>query len=615
MGIAKPIKNPFMGLLMVWIFLVGGTEALASNTMLMFVGEDLEVLTIASRKEEAAWSAPAIASVVAREEIWQAGTDTVSKALEDRPGFHMNHTEKGSTPYLRGIPYSVLFLFDTVPMGSGITKSEQNIDYQTSLAPVKRIEIVRGTGSVLWGADAFAGVVNVVPLSGREFQGVETGVIISSSDVPGEAYMNWGKRSGTWSSFLSVSGRSSAYDDESFNTVKFWSGGSGPESPVTRYGFGSLEDSHYINLYGSLSFREWLNLSVGLADNKNAYVVSDWDEDYSWEEQTGNSGGMCKLEAVKRLGRDNGVRFTGYHTWNSQNLFFIDNQFETQESSWYGEMIYDHSLFNSSGLFTLGTSFRLDDFNDIPVWKGYLPDFLGPENAYFLPEVRRINVENSLKSVFTQYRHNFGNIEAWVGIRYDDHEEFEDKNSYNSGVAWNLGDFIFKAICGTAYRKPSARQLLEVGGDSLEKIRNFSAQLSWRRQDTRAALTLFNNRIDNHVNQDRYAGAGLSTPNSQTINGVEIEFSHSFTPSLSISGSMTFLDNTGADETYLYNDYTYIDPNGNSVRHFETLEYAYDSGPKRMGSLKAVWKMTDHLILLPELNYFSKKNIILPCTG
>jgi len=37
------------------------------ETMLMFVGEDLEVLSIASRRQESAWQAPAVAQVVTRQ--------------------------------------------------------------------------------------------------------------------------------------------------------------------------------------------------------------------------------------------------------------------------------------------------------------------------------------------------------------------------------------------------------------------------------------------------------------------------------------------------------------------------------------------------------------------
>ncbi|MBW2204135.1 MAG: TonB-dependent receptor plug domain-containing protein [Deltaproteobacteria bacterium] len=156
----------------------GGAASAENDTVLMFVGEDLEVLSIASRREEGAWQAPAVAEVITRKDLWEQGVRTLSQALEMTPGFYMAQKEWGSESYLRGIPNSTLLLYDTVvPMGSNATKSLQPLDYELSLAPVKRIEIVRGPGSVLWGPDAFAGIVNVVPLTGKDLDGVETGIL------------------------------------------------------------------------------------------------------------------------------------------------------------------------------------------------------------------------------------------------------------------------------------------------------------------------------------------------------------------------------------------------------------------------------------------------------
>ena len=186
-------------------------------------------------------------------------------------------------------------------------------------------------------------------------------------------------------------------------------------------------------------------------------------------------------------------------------------------------------LFRSSkGLVTLGGSWRQDQFDRVPVWDSFYPTYFDERNYIdetypgVLPGVDQINFENTLVSVFSQYRHEFDALEIWAGARYDDHDEYEDKVSYNAGFAWNLGDFIFKSLYGTAYRNPFAKQLQENGENKLEKIQNINAQLSWKNADSQAAVTIFRNEIENHVIEDRYVGAGLSTPNSQTIDGIEL---------------------------------------------------------------------------------------------
>jgi outer membrane receptor for ferrienterochelin and colicin len=611
MGVILIKKSVIIQIVLFVVLLCEG-GAKASDTMLMFVGEDLEVLTIASRREEAAWSAPAIADVITRTDWEQKGAVTISQALEGTPGFYMNQTEKGSVPYLRGIPNSTLFLFDTVPMGSGVRKSDNRIDYETSLAPIKRIEIIRGAGSVLWGADAFAGVVNAVPLSGRDFSGIETGLIMSSNDAPGEAYLNFGHNSTNWSSFLFVSGRQAIENDDPFNVVTFWNDGEYAEPIGTRYGQGKPQDSKYVNFYGSMTYADWLTLSMKVSDSRNAYTVSDWDKAYAWEEQVSGTSCLYKLEASKKINPDAGFRITGYYSTAGQDHSIVGEELDSEEASLFGEIIYDQSLLHSKGLVTLGTSWRRDQSERIPVWDSFYPRYFEVDNPSLLPVVDQINFENTLASVFGQYRHEFNAVEVWAGARYDDHDEYEDKISYTTGFAWNLGDYIFKSLYGTAYRTPFAKQLQVDGDNKLEKIQNINAQLSWKNSDTRVAATVFRNEIENHVIEDRYAGAGLSTPNRQTIDGVELEFARQMTDRLKLSGSFTFFRNSGPNETYLYNDYSYQDGYGNWIKHYQNLEHAYDAGPDTMGSAKAVWQITDQITLVSELMYFSERTLYYP---
>ncbi len=599
-------------ILMAAVILLWVSGVLASDTMLMFVGEDLEVLSIASKKEEAAWSAPAIAQVITREEFEKKGAFTIAQSLDDVTGFYVEKNEKGSAPYLRGVPDSVLFLYDIIPVGSGVQKSSYMIDREISLASVKRIEVIRGTGSVLWGPNAFAGVVNVVPMTGMDFQGLETGGLYSSLDQEKGAYLNYGIKKQAWSSFLSVSGLSAKEDDNNFNVKRFWNDGIIPEPIDTRYGSGVVDDSTYVELYSSISLDDWLTLSARISDSKNAFAVSDWEKNYNWEETISSSIYNFKIEASKNIDMDSGIRFTGYFSGTDLDHGIVDREFSQKEESVFGELIYDKSLFAANGLATLGTSWRKDRYNAITVFKSFYPDFFIPENLYFLPEVEQSDFENELLSIFGQYRHKVERLELWAGARYDDHDQYEAKTSYSAGFAWNFSDYIFKSIYGTAYRTPFAKQLDEYGGSSLEEIKSVNFQLAWKSNNKKAALTLFRNKIDNHVIEDRYAGAGLSTPNSQTIDGAELEFDLNLTDNLKISGNITMLDSKGPDETYFYNDYSFIDEDGEIIKHYQELNYEYDPGAPIMFNFSAAWNITKNIILVPELKYFSERTIYYP---
>ena len=604
-------------ILAVWVF-VGILTGVAwgADTMLMFVGEDLEVLSIASRREEAAWSAPAIAGVVKRTDMQERGATTLAEALEGTPGFYMNRTEKGFVPYLRGIQNSALFMYDTVPMNSGIRKSDVSIGYETSLASVKRLEVVRGAGSVLWGPDAFAGMVNVVPLTGKDFQGIETGLLADSHDFPGEIYMNWGAKGEGWNSFLSVSGRKVADNEDPFNVVRFWNGGvSYPDRPEpigTRYGYGEAEDSRYLHLYGNISFGEFLTLSARIDDNRQADTVENWSGDYAWQEKEKGQARVFKVEASKSFGLNTGVRFTGFYSQSILDQTIVDYTYDQEESSVYGEIILDQSLWRAKGLATLGISMRRNEYDNVPVWQSYVPDYFTQYNLLVLPVMWQGSFDNRLSSVFGQYRHDFSPLEFWMGARYDDHDQYNHAVSYNFGLAWNFGNFIVKGLFGTAFRTPFPQQLQSDETGELEKIKNTSVQVAWKAQETKVSMTMFRNSIRGHVIEDRYQGAGLSTPNEQTIYGVELEAEHRLTDDLSVSGNLTLLGNSGPNETYLYKDYVEEDDDGNLVNYYNALDYAYESGPDIMGTVRAVWQLSDDIRLVPELRYFSSQSYYSP---
>ncbi len=597
------VKYPVLPLvLFISLVLFGVCPGFASDTMLMFVGEDLEILSLASRREEAAWNAPAIAHVITWETIDNAGDATIADLLEKTPGFYVNEREQGSVPYLRGIPDSALFLFDTVSMGSGANKSYHNIDNEVFLTSVKRIEIVRGAGSVLWGPDAFAGVVNVVPFTGADFQGVETGVGGSSLDESRSAFVKYGVDKGRWSSFVSVSARSVQEDDDTYNVVKFWNDGGTAAPELERMGSDTLDDSQYYEVYSSISFDRWLTLSARVSDANKVYTVSDGTGDYTWKEERSNPTRTFKVEASKSTGIDSGIRFTGYYTDYDLDLDIIDKAFDQSEQSLYGELIYDQSLFTGDGLLTTGVSWRENKFSDTLVWKSFMPNYLEENESNWLPIFETKDYENRLGSVFGQYRHRFSSLELWAGVRSDDHDQFEDKVSYSLGAAWSFSPgLLLKTIYGTAYRTPFASQVSQDDDIALEHINSTNVQLAWMPgKETKVSLTLFRNEIDNHVVEDRYEGVGLSSPNSQTIDGAELEWDFKLTDRLSFAGNVTVLNNSGSDETYLYSWY---DVGDDPV--YTILNYDYDAGAETMANLSLNWRVTDHITVVPELRYFS----------
>jgi outer membrane receptor protein involved in Fe transport len=442
----KFTKISFIGALFLWLCLLPQPSLWADSegpppehddTMLMFVGEDLDALSIASRRQESAWQAPAVAQIITREELEERGVRTLSDALTMIPGFYMAKREWGTQPYLRGIPDSVLFLYDTIPMTSDITKSVHPMDHELSLAPVKRIEIIRGPGSVLWGPDAFAGIVNIVPMTGKDLEGVEAGLLYGAQKEEEGFFFNIGHDAGLWDTFLSVSGLRRQEDDKLYNLVRFWGDGKTPVSPLERYGEGELDRARYFEITGNFSFRDWMTISGRISDYKRPYTISGPETEIRWPEARSAPFSFLKLEAKKELNRSSLLRFTGFYNYLNIESEVIDRDLEQNEHTYYGEIIYDKSFMAGQSILTGGLSYRKKRINNAPIWESYLPDYLGPENEYFLPIIAEEDYNTRLWSVFAQYTQKFGDVDCWLGLRNDRHDEYKDHLSYNAGLSWS----------------------------------------------------------------------------------------------------------------------------------------------------------------------------------
>jgi len=111
--------------------------------------------------------APAVAAVITAEEIEAMGATTLEEVLETVPGLHVvlsTFNRTNSCYSIRGIltkeNAQVLLLPDGHPIRYSV-KGNRPDTFNTSTANISRIEVIRGPGSALYGADAFAGTMDI----------------------------------------------------------------------------------------------------------------------------------------------------------------------------------------------------------------------------------------------------------------------------------------------------------------------------------------------------------------------------------------------------------------------------------------------------------------------
>lgn len=130
--------------------------------------------SLGSGREESALDAPAIVRVYTQDDIRQLGLRTLSDVIRITPGFTMITDVDDQVVGTRGIVSDNNSKFVVLLNGHNLTSSfNQGINpnhlFPMTLENVKRIEVLTGSGSVLWGSGALLGVFNIVTEDGDSF--------------------------------------------------------------------------------------------------------------------------------------------------------------------------------------------------------------------------------------------------------------------------------------------------------------------------------------------------------------------------------------------------------------------------------------------------------------
>ncbi|MCF7764599.1 MAG: TonB-dependent receptor [Verrucomicrobia bacterium] len=134
-------------------------------------------VTSVSRKEESLSRVAAAVHVIDQDEIRRSGVNSIADALRMTPGLSVGRANSRewaitSRGFNGTFANKLLVLMDGrsiyTPLFSGVFWEETD----TVLEDIDRIEVIRGPGATMWGANAVNGVVNIITKSAEQTQGV-----------------------------------------------------------------------------------------------------------------------------------------------------------------------------------------------------------------------------------------------------------------------------------------------------------------------------------------------------------------------------------------------------------------------------------------------------------
>ena len=182
----------------VCVFFFLSTTALADEELEMLYASE-GMISLPTGADQPLSRAPAVASVITAEDIAAIGAVDIDDVLETIPGIHVGRSPRSNLPIftIRGIfsnnNSQVLILINGVPATSIFLGERGQAWGGMPVKNISRIEVVRGPGSALYGADAFAGTINIITKSAKEIDGSEVGASVGSNNILSTWFLH-GKR-------------------------------------------------------------------------------------------------------------------------------------------------------------------------------------------------------------------------------------------------------------------------------------------------------------------------------------------------------------------------------------------------------------------------------------
>ncbi|HOY66735.1 MAG TPA: TonB-dependent receptor [Candidatus Ozemobacteraceae bacterium] len=446
-----------------------------------------QVVVTATRRESAMETSPATMYVITEEDIRRSPALTLSDLLRRVPGFQTKTwLSEFTNTSLRGmvgasvINERILWMIDGVPVND-VRDGGIWTDITIPLSHVKRIEVLSGPGSALYGANAFLGVVHIITRDPEDYL---------HDDLTGKFQTSF-ETYDTVLSELAVAGNNGGaswlWDLHLDSTT-----GPGITRDRNRPGADKHSDRQWGYLYGKYKFGN-NKLNVGMRRVDQEYDGADFAvyDLYKWRR------GEEWIDWHHGKTRENGDRDSLVLSWHGYDEDFyhfadIPNlNYDIDSYRWYLNLQRDmcprgrHRISFGTGL--RSEHYRGDDF---------------------IPTRRSFSKENF--NLFFQDEINLAHLwKVTVGGRFDTHTDYENVFSPHVTVLHTFADTKghVRFGYGRAFKEPSSWQLYidQPSGRGTpdmqpEKIRTFELSIDYMfPRELYARVTGFNMKHRNII--------------------------------------------------------------------------------------------------------------------
>jgi iron complex outermembrane receptor protein len=361
-------------------------------------------ITSVSKRPQVLVDTAAAAFVITQEDIRSSGVTSIPEALAMAPGIQVARissskwsiSSRGFGGYTSN---KLLVLIDGrsvyTPAYSGTFWDMQN----TLLEDIDRIEVIRGPGGTIWGANAVNGVINIITKKSQDTIGtmVRAGVGDQEKMTMGARYGNTIGSSAYGRFYVTANDRDSnvlaSNDQDAQDGWHNVQGGFRMDGMVGSKNEWNLQGDLYKNEGEQIVYPFWLDTSPYRVTNYDDYSANGNNLTGSWKHRLA-SGDLLSL--------------TAYYDRNDRKESYYEQNFNTLDLN----LQYETTLGDRNSL-TMGTGFRQVDSASKNTFQVYIPDQTNELYSVFLQDEIKMIADRLWLTLGTKYEHNAYTGNEW----------------------------------------------------------------------------------------------------------------------------------------------------------------------------------------------------------
>jgi iron complex outermembrane receptor protein len=487
----------------------------------------------------------------------------------------MNNVGQNPIYGLRGIHTrlnpQVLMLVNGIPITNVFWGDRSQLWGGMPLENVARIEVIRGPGSALYGADALSGVINVITKTATDIKGTEYGLRAGAFNSK-DAWIQHGGKLGTLNAtfYLRAGNTDGSQGIIQQDAQTAWDATFGTNASLAP---GPIDNERKgIDARTDLSLDAWrfraayqqreLGVGGGLAGSldpkarvpeSRLYLDMSYEQE-NWVPNWDVSGVIGYYDIQEKPA-------TPYYTLFPAGAFngafpsgMIGNPGHSER----------HTHASLSAVYTgfaqhrirIGAGYRIEDLYEVTEVKNFdstfaplpgLVDVTGnPALVYLTPHKRNL--------AYTLIQDEWNMAQDWMltaGIRHDRYSDFGSTTNPRMALVWDAAyNVVIKAMHGTAFRAPSFSEQyainnpVTVGSPNIQPETIHTDELAFSWQSTSS--------LQNNLNFFSYRMSGIILPigtvyqnsGAQTGRGLEWESTLNATDNLRLTGNYSLQHST-----------------------------------------------------------------------